>query len=235
MDQIEQLLGHLLVRIGDDLAGGHVHDVFGQDLSQQFFLFLHHGLDLHSLKPLEKLRSDLAARLEHHLVGALYLDVGIDLHTPQICDVHVPEHLVSGQLEPVGGVIHAEDLLVGEPHGLEQGGDRHLPPAVDPQVQDAFRIEVQIYPRTTGGDDARGIEHPSARLGPGRGLVEEYSRRAMELGYDHPLGSVDNKGGARRHQRYFAEIHLLLLDIANALGAGLFVPVPDHETNLQCH
>src|SRR5690606_28400479 len=60
-------------------------------------------------------------------------------------------------------------------------------------------------------------------------MVEEHTRRAMQLRDDHALGTVDDERTVLGHQRNFAEVDLLFLDVADRLGAGLVVDVPHHQ------
>src|SRR5215469_3618098 len=52
----------------------------------------------------------------------------------------------------------------------------------------------------------------------------------MELGDDYPLGPVDHEGSVRRHQRNFAEVDLLFLDVLDR--AATLLDIPDNELNL---
>src|SRR5262249_8583082 len=52
----------------------------------------------------------------------------------------------------------------------------------------------------------------------------------MELGDDYPLGSVDHEGSVRRHQRDFAEVDLLFLDVLDR--AATLLDIPDNQLNL---
>ena len=51
--------------------------------------------------------------------------------------------------------------------------------------------------------------------------VEEHAGRAVQLADDDALGAVDDERAVVRHQRDVAEVDLLLLDVADGLGAGL--------------
>ena len=53
----------------------------------------------------------------------------------------------------------------------------------------------------------------------------------MQLTDDDTLGAVDDEGAVLRHQRNVAEEYFLLLDVANALGAGFSIFVEDGQTN----
>ena len=51
----------------------------------------------------------------------------------------------------------------------------------------------------------------------------------MQLADHHALGPVDDEGAVLGHQRDLAEVDLLLLHVADGLGAGLLVLVPDDQ------
>jgi len=48
-------------------------------------------------------------------------------------------------------------------------------------------------------------------------MIEEDSRRAVELADDHPLRTVDDERPVLRHERDLAEIDFLLLDVTDLL------------------
>ena len=70
-----------------------------------------------------------------------------------------------------------------------------------------------------------------AAKSPFSGWEKKTPGRAVELADDDALGAVDDEGPVLGHQRDVAEVDLLLLDVADGLGAGLRVLVPDHEAD----
>ena len=46
-------------------------------------------------------------------------------------------------------------------------------------------------------------------------VVEEHARATVQLAHHDALGAVDDERTGLRHQRDFAEVHLLLLDVAD--------------------
>ena len=60
-------------------------------------------------------------------------------------------------------------------------------------------------------------------------MVEKDSRRAMQLTNHHPLGAIDDEGAVICHQRYGAEVNLLLFDIPNVFGTGIFIHIVNDE------
>ena len=118
-----------------------------------------------------------------------------------------------------------EDLRVGlHPQRPQEHRGEELALAVDPHVEEVLGVELELHPAPAVGDDLGG-EEPLLRL------REEDARRAVELADDDPLRAVDDEGPVLRHQRDVAVVDLLLLDVADGLGAGLRVLVPDHEAD----
>jgi len=63
-------------------------------------------------------------------------------------------------------------------------------------------------------------------------VIEEHARRAVQLGNDDALGTVDDKGTVVGHQRHFTEIDLLFANVLDGLGrAARFLVIDDqaHE------
>jgi hypothetical protein len=54
-------------------------------------------------------------------------------------------------------------------------------------------------------------------------VLEEHARRAVQLGDDDALGAVDDEGAGRRHERNFAHIDFLLLDLLDLLVVAFAV------------
>ena len=116
-----------------------------------------------------------------------------------------------------------EDRLVRlEAEGPKEDRRRKLPLAVDPDVQDALLVVLELDPGTAVRDDFR--EESVGGL-----LREEHSRRAVELGHDDALGAVDDEGSVLRHERNVAEENLFLLGVPHGLDPRLGVLVVDEE------
>ena len=62
-------------------------------------------------------------------------------------------------------------------------------------------------------------------------LVEKDAGGAMKLADDHPFCAIDDKCSILRHQRDFAKIDFLLLNGFDASDFGLFIHIPDDESN----
>ena len=60
-------------------------------------------------------------------------------------------------------------------------------------------------------------------------VIEEHARAAVHLRDDDPLGSVDDEGAVRGHERHVAHVHILLFDVLDRLGLGLGIDVEHDE------
>ena len=104
----------------------------------------------------------------------------------------------------------------------------HLPAAVDADVDDVLRVELEVEPRAAVRDHARAVEELAARVRLALVVVEEDAGAAVQLADDDALGAVDDEGTGVRHQRDLAEVDLLLLDVADDPFAAI-AGVVDHQ------
>ena len=79
------------------------------------------------------------------------------------------------------------------------------------------------------GNDARGEQILAAAMRLTLVVVEEHAGRAVHLADDDTLGAVDDERAVIRHQGHVTHIDGLLLDIADGLGAGILIEVPDDQ------
>jgi len=123
-----------------------------------------------------------------------------------------------------------QDLLVVHADGLQQGRHRHLAATVHAEVQQVLRIEFEVQPGATVGDDAGAEQQLARRVGLALVVFEEHARRTVELRHDDALGTVDDERAVVGHQGHFAHVDLLLLHFLDHLGlAGRgFAIVNDH-------
>ena len=95
-------------------------------------------------------------------------------------------------------------------------------------MNDVFRVELEIEPRTAIGNDARGEQQLAARMRLALVVIEEHAGAAMHLGDDDALGAVDDEGAVLGHERDVAHIDILFLDVLDRLGAGFLVHI-EHD------
>ena len=92
-----------------------------------------------------------------------------------------------------------------------------------------LRVEFEVEPGTPIGDDPRGEEQLAGTVGLAPVMLEEHARTTVQLGDDDTLGAVDDEGSGSRHERDFAHVDFLLLDLFDLLGHRF--PVEDHQAN----
>ena len=63
-------------------------------------------------------------------------------------------------------------------------------------------------------------------------VIEEHARGAMHLRNDDALGAVDHERAVHGHERHVAHVDVLLLDVADGLGAGVRIHVEHDQTEL---
>ncbi|OQC53569.1 MAG: hypothetical protein BWX55_00997 [Deltaproteobacteria bacterium ADurb.Bin022] len=113
------------------------------------------------------------------------------------------------------------------PQRFQKDRYRHFSATVNPDIKNIFGIKLQIQPRTSDGDDSRGINQFAAGNNFTFIVIKKDARRTVQLINDHPFRSVNDEGTVLRHQRNFTEVNFLFLDIADLLGFGRFTgPFP---------
>ena len=199
--------GQLCLRVSHDLAGLRVH----QRLKQ---------LDAAEGLGVERPRPALGRAGEHHLA----IEIGEDL-----LGIHAA-NLVQLQRLALGEAGGAEHLGVGRVERVQQRGDRQLALAVNTDIDEVLAVELEIKPRAAIRDHAGGKQIFARAMGFALVVIEEHARAAMHLRDDDALGAIDDEGAVIRHQGHVAHIDGLLLDVADRAGAGVFIKVPDDET-----
>ena len=123
-----------------------------------------------------------------------------------------------------------EQLVRVVPESLQQNRHEDLSAAIDPRIEQIFVIELHVEPRAAVGNDTAGVDLLTGGAhGGGEARVVEDAGRAVELGYDYPLGAIDDEGTVLGHDRDFPEVDLLLLHVADRLFSLGFIPC--HEAN----
>src|SRR6185437_10509191 len=138
--------------------------------------------------------------------------------------VHLPEQLAAADRHALDRVEGAKNLLVAaQAQGAQENGRQELALAINPHVEQVLGVVFELDPAAAVGNDL------AQEIGALVGGLEKRARAAVELADNDALGSVDDEGAVGRHQGNVAEEHLLLLDVADALVAGLCVLVVDGE------
>ncbi len=122
------------------------------------------------------------------------------------------------------GVERLQDLGVAlEPQGAQENRAVKFAFAVDTDVQQILVVVLELHPASPIRNDL------AEKIALCRHALEEYAGRAVQLRNDDALGPVDDEGAVVGHQRNFTEEDLLLLDVADRLGAGFGVLVINRQ------
>jgi len=228
----DHLLGDGVVAFRNDLAGAEVDHILGQDPPDEFAGFDRQPADADFLQLLERLLAELPVLLDQDFAGFGVENV---LRRPAAHQDLRVQFLVRLDLiadkDPLTGIESVEEFFRGVPKGFEEYRYREFAASVDAVVQNVLGIEFQIEPRPAKRNDARGIEDLPAGMGLAPVVIEENTRRTMQLAHHHPFRAVDDKGPVVGHQGQGPEIDILFLDVANGFLAGLLVDVVDHQAD----
>src|SRR5579859_6281314 len=197
--------GQLGAELGDHLAGGGVDQV-GRQLDA-----------LHALGVELGLPAGFATGIDRGLV-----EIRQDLFRGHATDQRRVERLVGGLLAQFRGA--------GRIQRVEQRGHRQLAAAVDTDIDHVLGVELEVQPGTAIGNDAGGEQIFARGMGLALVVIEEHARGTMHLRDDDALGAIDHEGAVGRHQGHVAHIDVLLLDVADRAGAGVFIDIPDDQT-----
>lgn len=122
-----------------------------------------------------------------------------------------------------------QHLFVAVAERAQQNRHRQLAATVDTGEQRVLRVELEVQPGTAVRNDAGAVQQLARAVGLATVVVEEHTRRAVQLRDDDALGAVDDEGTVVGHQRDFAQIDLLLLHVLDGLGRRL--AVVDHQAH----
>ena len=105
---------------------------------------------------------------------------------------------------------------------LEQDRDGHLATAVNAEIQDVFRIEFEIKPGATVRNNPRREQQLAGTVGLTLIVFKKHAGRAMQLGNNDALGSVDNERTRGRHERNLAHVQgLIFLNFLHRTGVTI--------------
>ena len=134
-------------------------------------------------------------------------------------------------VDRLGVVIVVEKLLGVVRQCLQQDRGRHLAASVDADVEQVFRIELEVEPRAAIGDDSRLVEQLAGRMRLAAIVIEEHARASVKLADHHALGPVDDERTVDGHQRDLAEVDFLLLDVPHRALGAIATGVVDDQLN----
>src|SRR5690606_1855958 len=131
--------------------------------------------------------------------------------------------VLTGQGEFAGFKEHFQHFFGRIADGTQENRCRQLPATVNPHEHVILGIELEVEPGATVRNNTRRIQQFTRRMGFAFVVVEEHAGRAVQLGNDNPLSTVDNKGTVLGHERHFAHVHFLFFNIFNRLVGRFFV------------
>ena len=230
-DQVQILLGELLITLDEYLLGFRIHDIAGSHTSNDIFKchrdMLHSGgLHLADHRP-----GQLSPLFRNQLVRLRVPNIPPGLEPHNVVGFENHHRLFSVKDHGIGLVEIVNEVFGGHSKGAEQHRDGEFSPAVDAHVQDIPWVKFKIEPGTTVGYDPGRIQELAAGMGFPLVVLEENPRRTMELTDDDTLGAIHHERTILSHQRDLAKIDFLLLDVSNAPIVGLGIHIPQHHLN----
>ncbi len=175
-------------------------------------------------------RSDSAPLLDQHGVADTNIKTGQLAAEP--LRYQLKRDLIAGQMKDVMVKKQLQHFAGLHTQSAEQDSDRQLPPAIDAGVQQILGIKLEIQPRSPIRNDPRRIEDLAGRVRLAAVMIEKDTRRAMHLGNNHPLRTVDHERPILGHERQFAHVDFLLLDFFRNLVGRRAVLVEQNESHL---
>jgi len=216
--------GDVLVGLTQDFAGLHVDDVVEQDGALQVVGAEQQLLHADALEVLEVAEVEAVPALVQHVGGIVRVGDGLAQLAADKGLVEHPADLAALHSDGDGPVEEVQDLLVAlVAQGPQEDRGQELALAVDADVQDVLVVVLELHPRAAVGN------HLAEVVLALRVHLEEYAGRPVQLGDDDAFGAIDDERAPGRHQRHFAEEHLLLLHVADGPAAALLVDVVEHE------
>ncbi|VDM15228.1 unnamed protein product, partial [Wuchereria bancrofti] len=218
----QQVGGQLGVALGDDLAGGRVHDGLGSGTANDVIERNFQLLDASLVQLVDVASRDTTALLHDHLAAGV-LDVQDRDFTTQTLRHQLQAQTVVLNVVDVGVVEGIQHFFGAIAECAQQNGRRQFAATVDTHEYRVLRIELEVQPGTAVGDDASGVQQLARAVGLATVVVEEHARRTVQLGNDHALGTVDDEGTVLGHERNFAHVHFLLFDVLDRFVRRFFV------------
>ncbi len=229
LDGLQHVRADFVVGIGQQLAGGGIHHVVRQGLAQDVVGWHDQAGHTGGIEFTDVARGDTATGFHDHL--ALGLDVEAGGLAAQALGNQVQLHLTLAEMEGVGFEEHGEHLLGVIAKCAQQDTGRQLAAPVDAYEQVVLGIKLEIQPGTAIRNHAGGEQQFPGGMGLALVMVEEHARRTMQLRDDDALGAIHHEGTILGHERHFAHVHFLFLDVLDGLGAGRRILVIDDQAH----
>ena len=222
---LEVLLGDFFAGLDIDLARLRIDEVERDVMADQFLIGHAKGLEPLFRELARLSHGELFAGLDHYLAGVgvdqivdrlITLEaVGIEGHAPTLFGALVTHVLIEC----------AENFLTVEAKRIHQRRHRNLAAAVDARIHDVLGVELDVEPGAAIRNDTGGEQELARRVGLALVVIEEHAGRTVHLRDDDAFSAVDDEGAVHRHERNVAHVDVLLLDVLDRLGAGLFIDI----------
>ena len=209
---VEQLPGHLVVRVRDDFPRLHVHDVAAEVPAERVVVVDVEHVDARLRHLPDVPRGDPPPGFHEHR-AFLVPDVESGDVAAQPVRHELEPQSVRRQIERVEIEEQRQDLLGGIAEGAQENRRRELPAAIDPHVHEILRVELEVEPGSPVRDDPCGEQELARRMRLAPVVLEEHAGRTVKLRDDDALGAVDDEGAGVGHERNLAHVDLLLLDV----------------------
>ena len=126
-------------------------------------------------------------------------------------------------------VISIHDPFLVQTKRVKKCCNRELTSTIDTRIDDIFGVELKIEPRSTIWNNAAREQQFTRAVGFALVMIEEDARRAVHLGNDHTLCSVDDESTVWRHQWHIAHENVLFFDVFHRFCTCLFVDIKDDQ------
>ena len=115
--------------------------------------------------------------------------------------------------------------------GTQKQADQQFAFFIDSDVEIIAIIEFEFQPRTAIGNHAAAIQYLAAEMPFAFVMVKKHAGGAVHLTDDGAFRPVNDERALCRHHRDFAEINVLLLDVANRFAAGIHINIPGDQAH----
>src|SRR5690606_2637174 len=211
-----------IIGVGNDFTGFRVNDIRCQNAADEEIF--RYGNALHACvgQVTDMLGSDALVFLDNHIAFAIADVETCDFALPALRhEFQHPAFFVDFELVEIKE--GCQDGFRRHADSLQQNADRHLPATVDAEKENVLGIKLEIQPRTTIRNDSGGKQQFPGAMRLTAVVLEEYTGRAVKLRYDDTLGAIDDKRTVLHHERNFAHVHFLFLNLANGRPASFTI------------
>lgn len=211
--------------VHDRLGSGTANDV----VERNFQLF-----DASLVQLVDVASRDTTALLHDHLAAAV-LDVENGDFAAQTLRNQLQAQALALHMEDVGVIEGIQYFFSAVAQCAQQDGSRQFAATVDTHEYRVLRIELEVQPGAAVRNDASGVQQLARAVGLATVVVEEHTRRTVQLGHDHTLGTVDDEGTVLGHERNLAHVHFLLFDVLDRFVRRFFVENDQAHFHAQRH